>query len=406
MAADWIVTQIGSREHYAVPRAFFRRGRLFHLYTDAWCSVGRGLLRRGPSTLCALASRYHPEIPSNKVTGFTFPALRDHLRLRNSRTVEQTHLEYIRIGREFCERVNHDLSGRPDDLLKRRFYGYNTGCLETIQLLREKEIFCVVNQMDPARVEEELVREEVARWPGWEKAEGCKPEAYWQRLSAEWELADAVVVNSPWSKDALVKQGIPADKIVVVPLAYETSANSVAKNSTDGPLQVLWLGSVILRKGIQYLLQAAKLLAGKQVAISVAGPGHISPEAVQSAPANVKFIGRVTRDQAVRIYQGADVFVLPTISDGFAITQLEAMSHGLPVITTPNCGQVVSNGIDGRIVPIRDAKALAEAIECYASDRRKLSDSSSAAKEKAKQFSLAKLHGWLRQLEQGRFERD
>jgi glycosyltransferase involved in cell wall biosynthesis len=399
MTADWIVTQISSREHYAVPRAFLRRGRLLHLYTDAWCSVGRGLLRRGPATLCAFAGRYHPEIPSNKVTAFTFQALCDHLRLRNSRTVEQTHLEYIRIGRDFCERVNRDLSGRLEDLLQRRFYGYNTGCLETVQLLREKKIFCVVNQIDPARVEEELVMEEVARWPGWEKAEGCKPEAYWQRLAAEWELADAVVVNSLWSKDALVKQGVAGDKIVVVPLAYEESANSVAKSRTDGPLQVLWLGSVILRKGIQYLLEAARLLAGKQVEITVAGPVHISPEAVQSAPANVKFIGRVTRDQAEGIYQEADVFVLPTISDGFAITQLEAMSHGLPVITTPNCGQVVSDGTDGRIVPIRDAKALAEAIECYASDRRKLSDSSSAAREKAKQFSLAKLDEWLRQLE-------
>src|SRR5262249_32185199 len=156
----------------------------------------------------------------------------------------------------------------------------------------------------------------------------------------------------------------------------------------DGPLHVLWLGNVILRKGIQYLLEAARLLAGKQVVITVAGPVHISPEAVQSAPANVKFIGKVTRDQTAGRYKEADVFVLPTISDGFAITQLEAMSHGLPVITTPNCGQVVSDGIDGRIVPIRDAKALAEAIECYASDRRKLSDSSGAAREKAKQFSL------------------
>jgi len=379
---------------------------LLHLYTDAWCSVGRGLLRRGPPTLRALAGRYQPEIPSDRVTAFTFQALRDHLRLRNSRTVEQTHLEYIRIGREFCERVNRDLPGRVKDLLKHRFYGYNTGCLETVQLLREKKIFCVVNQIDPARVEEELVMEEVARWPGWENAEGYKPEAYWQRLAAEWELADAVVVNSQWSKDALVKQGVPGHKIIVVPLAYEESANSVARSSTEGSLQVLWLGSVILRKGIQYLLEAARVLAGKQVEVTVAGPVHISPEAVRSAPANVKFIGRVTRDQAEGIYQQADVFVLPTISDGFAITQLEAMSHGLPVITTPNCGQVVSDGIDGRIVPIRDAKALAEAIESYASDRRKLSESSSAARQKARQFSLAKLEERLGRLEDGPFKRD
>ena len=60
----------------------------------------------------------------------------------------------------------------------------------------------------------------------------------------------------------------------------------------------------------------------------------------------------------------------------FAITQIEAMSHGLPVITTPNCGEVVSDRIDGNIVPIRDAKALAAAIEAYASDRSKLIEAS------------------------------
>jgi glycosyltransferase involved in cell wall biosynthesis len=406
MAADWIVTQISSREHYAVPRAFFRRGKLARLYTDAWCSVGRGVLGKGPSALRALAGRYHPDIPSNCVTAFTFQSLRDQLRLRKAASVEQAHLEFIRIGREFCQRVNHQLRRRLNNSAGYRFYGYNTGCLETMQLLREHKMFCVVNQIDPARVEEDLVMEETARWPGWEKAEGRKPEAYWQRMNSEWKLADAVVVNSQWSKDALVKQGVAAEKIVIIPLAYEEPAGlSEMKRSSDGPLRVLWLGSVILRKGIPYLLEAAKLLSQRQVQITVAGPISISQEAVQSAPANVKFIGRVTRDQATGIYQQADVFVLPTISDGFAITQIEAMSHGLPVIATPNCGQVVSDGIDGKIVPVRDAKALAEAIDSYASDRKTLAEASLAAREKAKQFSVAKLEEWLWQLEQGPFER-
>ena len=83
MAADWIVTQISSREHYAV-RAFLRRVRLLHLYTDAWCSVGRGLLRRGPATLCTLAGRYHPEIPFYRVTTFTIPSA-----VRSFATAEQ-----------------------------------------------------------------------------------------------------------------------------------------------------------------------------------------------------------------------------------------------------------------------------------------------------------------------------
>src|SRR5437763_14946915 len=98
-----------------------------------------------------------------------------------------------------------------------------------MQLLHGKKMFCVVNQIDPAQLEEDLVMEEVARWPGWEKAEGRKPQVYWQRMHSEWELADAVVVNSRWSKDALVKQGVSAEKIVIIPLAYEQSDKLEAK---------------------------------------------------------------------------------------------------------------------------------------------------------------------------------
>jgi glycosyltransferase involved in cell wall biosynthesis len=70
----------------------------------------------------------------------------------------------------------------------------------------------------------------------------------------------------------------------------------------------------------------------------------------------------VPRDCVGELYSAADVFVLPTVSDGFAITQLEAMAHGVPVITTPNCGEVVEHGRNGYVVPARDARALADAI--------------------------------------------
>src|SRR5947207_15971496 len=103
MAADWIVTLISSREHYAVPRAFLRRGELLRFYTDAWCGFGRGLLRRGPAAMRALAGRYHPEIPSQKVTAFTMRALLDGIRIPRESSSEAESLEFIRVSRRFCE---------------------------------------------------------------------------------------------------------------------------------------------------------------------------------------------------------------------------------------------------------------------------------------------------------------
>jgi glycosyltransferase involved in cell wall biosynthesis len=91
------------------------------------------------------------------------------------------------------------------------------------------------------------------------------------------------------------------------------------------------------------------------------------------------FPHRIPRAQAVELFRDADVFVLPTISDGFALTQLEAMSFGLPVITTPHCGNVVTEGVDGFIVPARSSDALARAILTLEQDRDRLRQMSAAA---------------------------
>ena len=80
------------------------------------------------------------------------------------------------------------------------------------------------------------------------------------------------------------------------------------------------------------------------------------------------FLGTVTRQAVGNLYRRSDLFVLATISDGFALTQIEAMSYGLPVIATPNCGPVVTPGVDGLIVPAYDGAALAEAITAKRTD--------------------------------------
>jgi glycosyltransferase involved in cell wall biosynthesis len=158
--------------------------------------------------------------------------------------------------------------------------------------------------------------------------------------------------------------------------------------NTDGNLKVLWLGSVILRKGIQYLVEAARRLQNQSIEFLLAGPLGVSPYAVQSFPPNMKLLGRITRDQLGEVYRQAQVFVLPTISDGFAITQLEAMAHGLPVVATPNCGRVVTHGVDGFIVPVRNSQALADTLAKLNDDRQLLEEMSLNALQTVKRYDL------------------
>jgi glycosyltransferase involved in cell wall biosynthesis len=393
VTSNWIISQIGARQHYGIPRSFQQNQTLRVLYTDSWCRLGHRLLARGTPPMRAYAGRYHPDIPNSKVRSFTVRTAVDYYRHRKSVwTLVDEYQDYLRVGRWFSEAVARDLAGMAFDPAVDAFFGFNTGCLETMELLNERGVPTICDQIDPGAVEEEMVAAEAEKWPGWQRQPGRIPGAYWDRMRAEWAAASLVLVNSDWSKRALVRQGVPAGKMFVVPVAYEArQTQPPVKANLSGTFTVLWIGTVNLRKGIQYLIDAAKrLTSNTRIRFVVAGPVAISDQAVASAPSNVRFVGRVTRDQTERMYRDADVFVIPTVSDGFAITQVEAMAQGLPVITTPNCGDVVTPGIDGLIVPACDGAALAAAIESLEADRPRVREMSGRAVDKSRQFSLSR----------------
>jgi glycosyltransferase involved in cell wall biosynthesis len=409
MKSNWIVSQIGARQHFGVPRGFLYRDELRLLYTDAWCRTGRSILRQGPRPCKAFANRYHPDLPNSKVISFNLGSIYFHAwNSRNTKDIETEFHQHINFGRWFSTKVARDLARRPLDPQTDRFFGFNTGCLETIQLLNQRGITTVVDQMDPARVEEQLVFEESERWPGWQKLPGRIPALYWERMDAEWAAASMVLVNSEWSCQALITQGVAPEKIAVISPSYEPEKLLLPeRRNLNNPITVLWLGLVNLRKGIQYLIQAARLLAHEpNIRFVVAGPIQISEHAVKSAPPNMQFLGKVSRSDVPAVYQQADVFVLPTLSDGFAVAQLEAMARGLPVIVTPNCGEVVTDGIDGFIVPPRDGHAIAQAIQRLNDDRHLLRDLSYRALDKSTHFYLPRqvqrLEEALTELHQGR----
>lgn len=269
------------------------------------------------------------------------------------------------------------------------FLGYSYAALEALQAEKQRGCFTMVDQIDPGRLEWDLVREETARWPDYAEPMGEAPAGYYERAVAEWNTAHTVVVNSEWSRSALVRQGADPTRVEVIPLAYEAEVTQPAHRvRPDRMLTVLWLGSVILRKGIAYLIEAARLLDGDAVRFVMAGPLGIRTEAVRKAPTNMQWLGQVPRHEARRLYQAADVFVLPTLSDGFAITQVEALAHGVPVIATPNCGAVVEEGRTGFIVPARDGKALADAVRRFIRDPALTGSMREACLESAARYSV------------------
>src|SRR5260370_12537111 len=128
----------------------------------------------------------------------------------------------------------------------------------------------------------------------------------------------------------------------MIPLAYEEPGlgrlaeprlqrNYPDHFTAERPLRVLFLGLINLRKGVARLLEAARMLRDEPVEFWLVGPVEIANASTVAQAGRVKWFGPATRQQAAEVYRHADVFLLPTLSDGFAITQLEAQAHGLPI---------------------------------------------------------------------------
>ncbi|MGE5213972.1 MAG: glycosyltransferase family 4 protein, partial [Nitrospirota bacterium] len=181
----------------------------------------------------------------------------------------------------------------------------------------------------------------------------------------------------------IVRSGVPRDKSTVIPLAYETQSverghpettrprQYPARFTQERPMRVLFLGQVNLRKGVARLLEAAEILRDAPVEFWMVGPVQIPNAETLAKDARVKWLGPVTRNQVAENYRAADVFILPTLSDGFAITQLEAQAYGLPIISSRFCGGVVESGRNGMILEEPNAASIVSAIrDCIANPSR------------------------------------
>jgi len=158
----------------------------------------------------------------------------------------------------------------------------------------------------------------------------------------------------------------------------------------DGQIAVGLVARLVEEKGVPELIAAAARLDDRYV-VFIVGPKDreksdaVSDELLSRAEANgVRFLGM--RKDVERIYQGLDIFVLPSHREGFPRAAMEAAASGLPVIATDirGCRQVVEHGVNGLLFPVRDVDALASAITRVGADAELRSAMSQASVERAR----------------------
>jgi glycosyltransferase involved in cell wall biosynthesis len=391
----WFVSAIGAREHYAPARALREAGLLTAFYTDLWMPHGRALLLRGPGPLRRLAGRFHPSIPAQSAISFNWHGLARAIQAEFSKRQPQEirHELFMRQARRYAELVATHLTRnfRPE-LIDGLLFGFKNGSLETFRALADAGLptIRVLDQFDAAGEHAAILAQEHRKWPNWANPPAGIDDRLSRRWRDEWDLADVIYVNSEWTKQAIVRQGVPEAKIAIGPLAFDMSiaARSKPISMPTKPLKVLWVASVNLGKGIQYLIEAARALNRAQFEFIVVGDIQIRAEGLNQAPANMRFVGHVPREEVASFYRWADLYVLPTLSDNWPMTQVEAMAYGLPVITTTSCGTPVDDGADGIIIPPANSDALKAALERLYKHRDELDRMAGAARRKAAIFTL------------------
>jgi glycosyltransferase involved in cell wall biosynthesis len=393
-----VVSQIGRREHYAIPLALQHAGMLAHFFTDGYVGKGSWLYpfarmvpdfgRRG---FIADALTRRSNLPGEKVSAFNLLGCLYTWRLLRCKSQIEANQVYLWCAQQF----NHQILKRPETLLKgEACYALSGVGLELFQFAKSHGLKCIINQIDPSLYGKRLLAEESALWPDWESQPSTIQENdLFTREQEEWHLADLIIVNSSFTQQALTELGALPNKIQIVPLAVDCQRFRIlAPRPKSDRVKFLFLGTLGLGKGIQYALQAMGLLKHRNIQCIIAGRADFKFrwEKVIDSSDMINYIGHVPGNEVVGTYQQADVFLFPTVSDGFGLTQLEAMACGLPVITTPNCASIVRDGIDGFIVPIRDPEALAAKMELLVRDRELLAWMSRNARERALEFSWEK----------------
>lgn len=351
-----------------------RRGRLRALITDAWVPPHHPLHAVPGSFLQPLAERHNAALLDAPVHANT-TGLLVHEAL--ARLQQSTGWDRIMRRNQWFE--EHAVSVIRDHRLLETdpapvVFAYSYAAHDLFVEAKKHGATCVLGQIDAGPHEENIVAAEHARHPAYNSRQIRAPQAYWDRWRAECDLADVIIVNSRWSKQALAEAGIKGDHVRVVPLAYTAKATGMPVRTVpdafteERPLRILYLGTLTLRKGVARMIEAAHQVDHLPIELRVVGGGALNlPERAKEAR-NIRWMGRVPRSETIRHYRSADVFLFPTLSDGFGLTQLEAQSTGLPIIASKRCGDVVTSGVNGIELDPLTPEAIAEALSQCVND--------------------------------------
>ena len=354
-----------------------------------------------PAKLRAQALRRAYDVPLDKLRRFPLREAARHAapKLKLSRLARHER------GPASLDAVYRDLDRRVAAQLKRDaagitgVYCYEDGALASFEAARHTGVkrfyeLPIAYWETGAR----LLREEAKRYPAWEPTlVGTRDSpGKLRRKTRELELAETVIVPSQFVLDSLPPWARESKQCVVAPFGSPDrdfpdfgEASVEAGASESRPLRVLFAGSMTQRKGLADLFAAIKVLDRSDVELIVLGSPVAPLEFYRAQGVPFRYEAPRPHAQVLELMRSCDVLALPSIVEGRALVQQEAMSCGLPLLVTANAGgqDLVVEGETGWLVPIRSPQVLAEKLSWMADNRARLVQMRGNARVKAARYT-------------------
>lgn len=296
---------------------------------------------------------------------------------------------YRSLDRKVSERV---ASGRFTGV-----YAYEDGARESFRVATHHDLLRIYDlPIGYWRAARAILSEEAELQPEWAMTlhgnlDSAQKTA---RKDAELHQANLVIVASSFTLRTLEYAPEFRGSVVMIPYgAPELGDLPPANRRTNRSpkLRVLFVGSLGQRKGLSYLFDAVRHL-GAAVELTIIGTRPLREcRALDRALAAARWIPTCSHREVLEEMAGHDVLVFPSLFEGFGLVLLEALTMGLPIITTPHTAgpDLITDGVEGFIVPIRSGEAIAEKLELLRRDPELRATMSEQASRRAGEFTWA-----------------
>lgn len=392
-----VVVHAGARDAYQVALALAERGMLESLVTDLfWAedsSVERLLGKLLPRKLRSL-------LLQRSAAGLSFRQVR--LRALGglwSLALEKSPWAPLSLRRRTQRRLDAVLGRSAGCLARSRGAGLVTYSYYGYDAISQFKGPALLFQLHPhPATMRRILQQELLDHPDcaaslkqeWELA---LPEEDYQHLVRETQMASRFLVASSFTRASLVEHGADPASISVVPYGVDLERFRPAPlpRATKGSkrLELLFVGRINQRKGIKYLLEALRLLDTEEVHLTVCGRVLDDLALFRPFGDRVTIRPSVSADELLLAYQSADLFVFPSVAEGFGQVLLESLACGLPILSTTRTAapDLITDGVEGFIVEPRDPEALAQRIRWALSHREELEAMRQSARACAEQFT-------------------